>query len=89
MFENGADDRRVLDAADDPHGSLAVWTNQRVNFIYFLNQSRPVPPEGLFISLRFEDTGDGIVNYCFNEVSGTFGERSDKNLRLPKAYENC
>jgi len=28
---------------------------------YFLNQSRPVPPEGLFISLQFEDTGDGIV----------------------------
>ena len=89
MFENGANDRRVLNAADDPHGALTLRTDQGIDFVDFLNQSRPVPPEGLFISLRFEDTGDGIVNYCFNEVSGTFGERSDKNLRLPKAYENC
>ena len=61
MFENGADDRRVLDAADDPHGALTLRTDQGIDFVDFLNQSRPVPPEGLFISLRFEDTGDGIV----------------------------
>ena len=28
---------------------------------YFSDQSRPITPEGLFISLRFENTGQGIV----------------------------
>jgi hypothetical protein len=27
----------------------------------FSDQSRPIPPEGLFISLQFENTGQGIV----------------------------
>ena len=62
MFENGPDDRRVLDAADDPHGALTFRTDQRIDFVYLLNQSRPVPPEGLLISLRFEDAGKNLVS---------------------------
>lgn len=61
MFENGADDRRVLDAADDPHGAPAFWAEKGIDFVDFLNQARPVSPEGLFISRRFENAGDGIV----------------------------
>ncbi len=61
MFENDPDDGRVLDKADDAHGAPAFWADQGIDFVDFLNKSRPVPPEGLFISLRFENAGDGIV----------------------------
>ena len=65
MFENGPDDGRVLDAADDPHVAPTFRTYQGIYFIDLLNQPRPIPPEGLFISLRFENTGDGIVIAVF------------------------
>jgi hypothetical protein len=28
---------------------------------YFLNKSRPVPPEDLFIPLRLDDGGNGVI----------------------------
>jgi hypothetical protein len=63
VFEDGPDDGRngILDAADDPHGAPASRADQRIDLVYLLNQARPVPPEGLFISLHVEDAGDGIV----------------------------
>jgi hypothetical protein len=33
MLEDGPDHYRVFDAADDPHGALALWADQRVHFI--------------------------------------------------------
>jgi hypothetical protein len=33
---NSPDHRRVFDAADDPHGALALWADQRVDFVDFL-----------------------------------------------------
>jgi len=61
VIEDVPDDRRAFDAADDPHGALALWIDQGINFVYFLNKPRPVSPEDLCVPLRFEDTGDGIV----------------------------
>jgi len=51
VFEDGPDDRRVLDAADDAHCALALRADEGIYFIDLLNQTRPVPPEGLFIAL--------------------------------------
>ena len=61
MLENGPDHRRVFDAADDPHGALALRTDQGIDFVDPLYQTRPVPPKDLFITLRFEDTGDEVI----------------------------
>jgi len=33
MFEDGADDRRVLDAADDPHGAVTLRTDQGIYLV--------------------------------------------------------
>jgi hypothetical protein len=73
MLEDGPDHRRVFDAADDPHGALTLRTDQRIDLpvlrrdrpSYFLNKSRPVPPEDFFISLGFEDAGDSLVAAFF------------------------
>ena len=51
----------VFDEADDPHGSLALGTNQRVNFIYLLNQPRPVFPGSFSAFHRFKHRENGIV----------------------------
>jgi len=51
VLENGPDDGRVIDAADDPHGALTFWADKGIDFVDFLNQSRTILPEGLFISL--------------------------------------
>ena len=61
MREDITDDLRVFDEADDPHGAFAFRTNQRINLVYFLNQSCPAFPECLHISLRFENGRYGIV----------------------------
>jgi hypothetical protein len=59
MLEDGPDHRRVFDAADDPHGTLALRTDQGIDFVDLLYQTRPIPVEALFIPLRFEDAGNG------------------------------
>jgi len=62
VIEDGPDHRRVFDAADDPHVSPAFRANQWIDLIDLLNQPRPVPPEDLFIPLRFEDTGNDVID---------------------------
>ena len=61
MFEDVPNDRRVFNAADDPHGTLALRADQGICLIDLLNKTRPVPPEDLFIPLGFEDAGDSLV----------------------------
>jgi hypothetical protein len=64
MIEDIPDHRRVLDKTDDPHGSQTFRADQRIYFVYFLNQPRPTFPESLYVSLRFEDAGDGVIQTC-------------------------
>jgi hypothetical protein len=65
VIEDGPDHRRVFDAADDPHGVLALRTDQGIDFAYFLNEPRPVPPVRLYIPLWFEDTGNDVIAAFF------------------------
>jgi hypothetical protein len=62
MIEDIPDHRRVLDETDDPHRPLTFRVDQGMYFVYLLNQPGPTFPESLFVSLRFEDAGDGIIN---------------------------
>ena len=71
MIEDIPDHRRVLDETDDPHGSLTFRADQRIGFVYLLNQPGPTFPERLFVSLRFEDAGDGIINSFLPNVEST------------------
>jgi len=64
MRENLPDDLCVFDEADDAHGPLALGTNQRINFIYLLNQPRPVFSESFIAFHRFGHGGDDIVRAC-------------------------
>jgi hypothetical protein len=61
VIEDGPDDGRVFDAADDPHDALTFRTDQGIYFVYLLNQPRPAFPESLFVSLRIEDAGNGVI----------------------------
>lgn len=61
VFEDGADDGRVLDAADDTHGPLTFRADQGIDLVNLPDQSRPVSPEGFLIPLWFEDAGDLII----------------------------
>ena len=61
MIEDIPDHRRILNTADDPHGPVTSRTDQGICFVYLLNQPGPTFPESLFISLRFEDAGDGVI----------------------------
>jgi hypothetical protein len=61
VIEDGPDHRRVFDAADDPHGSLTFRTDQRIDLVDLLYQTRPVPTEDFFIPLRFEDTENDVT----------------------------
>jgi len=61
VFEDVSDDRRILDGTDDPHRPLTFRADQGINFVYLLKQPGPTFPESLFVSLRFEDTGDGVI----------------------------
>ena len=56
---------RVFDETDDPHGSLTFWADQRFDLVYFLNQPRPIFPECLFVTLRFDDAGHKIITLFF------------------------
>ncbi len=40
VIEDGPDHRRVFDAADDPHGALALRTDQGIDFVDLLYQTR-------------------------------------------------
>ncbi len=48
--------RRVFDAADDPHVPLTFRTDQGIYLIDLLYQTRPIPAEDFFIPLGFENT---------------------------------
>jgi hypothetical protein len=61
VIEDVPDYRRVFDAADNPHGSQTFRTDQRIDFVDLLYQTRPIPTEDLFSSLRFEDTGNDVI----------------------------
>jgi hypothetical protein len=61
MVKDSPDHRRIFDTADDPHGSLTFRADQRIDFVDLLYQTRPVSLEGLFITLRFEDTGYSVI----------------------------
>ena len=61
VSEDGPDDRRVFDAADDPHWPLTFRTDQRVDLVDLLYQTRPIPTEDFFIPQRFEDTGNDVI----------------------------
>ncbi len=39
MFEDGPDNRSVLNVSDDPHFSMKLWADQRIDLVYFLDQS--------------------------------------------------
>ena len=47
VIEDGPDHRKVFDADDDPHGALALRTDQGIDFVDLLYQPRPAFPEGL------------------------------------------
>ncbi len=64
MFEYSTDHLAVIYRTDDPHFPLTLWADQRINFVYLLNQSCPAFPEYLFVSLRFKDAGDSIIVAC-------------------------
>ena len=61
MIEDIPDYRLILDEADDPHSSVTSRTDQGIYFVYLLNQPGPTFPESLYVSLRFEDAGDGVI----------------------------
>jgi hypothetical protein len=61
MFEYSPDHRRVFDAADNPHGTLALRADKWIYLVDLLNKQRPVTPECLFAPLWFKDAGDGII----------------------------
>jgi hypothetical protein len=61
VIEDGPDDRRVFDAADDPHDSLTFRTDQGIDLVDLLYQTRPIPTEDFFIPQRFEDTGNDVI----------------------------
>ncbi len=47
---------------DDPHRAQTFRADQRIYFAYLLNQPGPTFPESLFVSLRFDDAGDGVIH---------------------------
>jgi hypothetical protein len=60
-FEDGADNRRVLNAADDPHFPLTLWADHRICLIYLLDQSCLAFSKCLHVPLWFKDAGDSII----------------------------
>ena len=52
------DDHLFLDKGDHPHRPRAARTQQRIDLIYFLDQSRPVAPKRVVRQLRFQDAFD-------------------------------
>jgi len=61
MIEDVSDDRRILDGTDDPHRPLTFRADQGIYFVYLLNKPGPTFPERLFVSLRYEDARDGVI----------------------------
>jgi len=66
MFEDCADNRRVLNAADDPHFPLTLWADQGICLVYLLDQSCPAFSKCLQVPLWFNDAGDGISGFAFS-----------------------
>ena len=60
VIEDGPDHRRVFDAAADPHGALALRTDQGIDFVDLLYQPGPVSPKDLCVPLRFGDARNGL-----------------------------
>jgi len=44
VFQDGLDDFPVFDEADDPHGSPALRTGQRIDLVDLLDEPGPVLP---------------------------------------------
>ena len=61
MLEDFPDHFAVFDKTDDLHFPRAFGTYQGIGFINFPDQTRPAPPESFFTSLRFQDTGYGLI----------------------------
>ena len=64
VFKDGSDHFAIFDEADDLHWPLAFRAYQRIYFIYFLDQSRPVFPEGFSITLEPDEAEVVIINTC-------------------------
>ena len=73
VSEDGPDHRRVFDAADDPHGALALRTDQGIDFVDLLYQARPVSPKNLFITISPGNSGRE-EDQAFPLVSGFIPE---------------
>ena len=96
MIEDVSDHRRILDEADDPHGPLTFRADQGIYFVYLLNQPGPTFPESLFVSLRFEDAGDGIIiaigdipyswYECWRSLPKHDRDLSRKSPKVPKRF---
>ena len=61
MIEDISDHWLILNKADDPHRPLTFWADKGINLVYLLNQSGPAFLESLFVSLRFENAGDDVI----------------------------
>ncbi len=62
MSEDIPDHRLILNKTDDPHRPLTFRADQGIYFVYLLNQSGPAFPESLYVSLSFEDAGEGAAS---------------------------
>jgi hypothetical protein len=65
MFQDGLDDLPVFDEADDSHDSPTLRAGQRIDFVDFLNEPRPVLPVFLRTLIDFQDAGDPISSVSF------------------------
>jgi hypothetical protein len=68
MIADIPDHLRVFNKADDPHRPLTFRADKGIYLVYLLkaklhvhNQSGPVFPESLFVSLIFHDAGDDVI----------------------------
>ena len=61
MIEDIPDHRPIFAETDDPHCPVTFRTDQGIYLVYLLNQPGPTFPESLFVSPRFEDARDGVI----------------------------
>jgi hypothetical protein len=62
MFEDLANDLLIFDKCNYAHCTETLRTYERIDFVDFLYQSRPISPESLAGQLRFKEAGDFTVD---------------------------
>ena len=65
MFQDGLDDLRVFDKADDPHASPTLRAGQGIDLVDFLNEPGPVLPVFLRTLIGFRMQGMPSVSFHF------------------------